>query len=76
MADTTPQQYRTIAKTTRVIAVLVFVAAVAVILIRVGLDRPVLTMLPALLLLCVSGAGLLIVSGTTQKKAEEMDGRT
>ena len=73
VADTTPQQYRTIAKVTRVTAVLEFVAVVVILLIRVGLDRPILTMLPALLLLCVSGAALLVISGTNQRKAEEME---
>ena len=75
MADATPQQYRTIAKATRVTAVLVFVAAAAVLVIRVVLDRSVLTMLPGVLLLCVAGSGLLITSGGAQKKAEEMESR-
>ncbi|WP_412067208.1 hypothetical protein [Rubrivirga sp. IMCC43871] len=74
MADTTQQQYRTLAKTTRVIAGLVFAAAVVVLLVRVVLDRSVLPILPAVLLLCVAGAGLLITSGGAKKKADEMEG--
>lgn len=75
MADTTPQQYRAIAKATRAMAVIVFIVAVAVLVTRVALGRPVLPMLPPVLLLCVAGAGLLITSGGAQKKAEGTEGR-
>lgn len=71
MADTTPQQYRTIAKTTQVIGALILIGAAAVFVVRVVTGRPISGILPALLLLVLVAAGLLVISGVTGRKASE-----
>lgn len=73
MAGTTPLQHRTISKTTRVIAALVLVAAGAVLVIRLAVDRSVASMVPAALLVCVAAGGLLAAGEGARKKADEIE---